>query len=248
MKVIKATWENRNLGRDAYEVMLDRKDLKDFDVTLKAIHAQNFTGAYVVVKMPVGDLKALHALEDEGFRFMETQFHVADYFEPQETFNEISALPENAKRIVVPKEKKEWERIIAKITPEMFDTDRISLDPLLGKEVACKRYQNWCRDLFDNPNSWMWVMKVNEKEVSFGLNVRDKEKQIDDGILGGVFAEFKNEGYGVFQSFSKEKSKVKVKTVISSNNQPMLRIYQHYGKIITKELYVLRKIYEGSKK
>lgn len=244
MKIIKETWENRNLGRDAYEITLNRKDLKDFDTTLKEIRAQDFAGAYVVVKMPVGDLKALHALEDDGFRFIETQFHIADYFEPKETPDETADLMKNAERITIPKEKAEWERVISKITPDMFDTDRISLDPFLGKEMACKRYQNWCRDLFENPNSWMWVMRVDGKEVSFGLNVRDEEKQTDDGILGGVFAEFKNEGYGIFQSCDKEKTDAKVKTAVSSNNPAMLRIYQHFGKIITKELYVLRKIYE----
>lgn len=244
MKIIKATWENRNLGCDAYEITLDRKDLKNFDAVLDEIHTQDFAGAYVTLKMPVGDLKALHALEDDGFRFMETQFHTADYFEPKETPDEAADLMKNAERTVIPKDRAEWERIISKITPDMFDTDRISLDPLLGKEMACKRYQNWCRDLFDNPNSWMWVMKVDGQEVSFGLNVRDAEKQTDDGILGGVFAEFKNEGYGIFQSCDKEKSKTKCKTVVSSNNPAMLRIYQHFGRIITKELYVLRKIYE----
>lgn len=244
MKIIKATWENRNLGRDAYEITLDRKDLKDFDTTLQEIRAQDFTGAYVVVKMPVGDLKAMHALEDDGFRFMETQFYITDYFKPKETPDERVDLMKNAERIIIPKDKKEWERVISKITPDMFDTDRISLDPLLGKEIACKRYQNWCRDLFNNPNSWMWVMKVDGQEVSFGLNIRDEEKQMDDGILGGVFAEFKNEGYGIFQACDKAESKTKVKTAVSSNNPPMLRIYQHFGKIITKELYVLRKVFE----
>lgn len=248
MKIIKATWENRNLGRDAYEITLDRKDLKDFDATLKEIHAQNFVGAYVVVKMPVGDLKALHALEDDGFRFVETQFHIADYFEPKEMPDETAGLMKNAERVTVPKDRTEWERVISKITPDMFDTDRISLDPLLGKEIACKRYQNWCRDLFENPHSWMWVMKVDGQEVSFGLNIRDEEKQTDDGILGGVFAEFKNEGYGVSLSCdNNKKNKVKGKTVISSNNLAMLRIYQHFGRIITKELYVLRKNYEEEK-
>ena len=246
MKIIKATWENRNLGCDAYEITLDRKDLKNFDAVLDEIHTQDFAGAYVTLKMPVGDLKALHALEDDGFRFMETQFHIADYFEPKETPDEAADLMKNAERIVIPKDRAEWERIISKITPDMFDTDRISLDPLLGKEMACKRYQNWCRDLFDNPNSWMWVMKVDGQEVSFGLNVRDAEKQTDDGILGGVFAKFKNIGYGIFQSGELNR-KTKGKTIVSSNNTAMLRIYQHFGKIITKEMYVLRKIYEERK-
>ena len=38
------------------------------------------------------------------------------------------------------------------------------------------------------------------------------------------------------------------KTVVSSNNYSMLRIYQNYGRIIYKELYVLRKVYSKEDK
>ena len=114
MKIIKATWENRNLGRNAYEITLNRKDLKDFDTTLKEIRAQDFAGAYVVVKMPVGDLKTLHALEDDGFRFVETQFCLADYFEPKETSEQTADLMKNAERVILPKNKNEWEMTYAK--------------------------------------------------------------------------------------------------------------------------------------
>ena len=57
-----------------YEILLDEADLKCFDEVLRWLRGQNFKESYVVVKLPVGDLKALHALEDEGFRFLETQF------------------------------------------------------------------------------------------------------------------------------------------------------------------------------
>ena len=74
MKIIKATWENRNLGCDAYEIKIEWKDFKNFQEVIDELKRQDFSGAYVTVKMPVGNLKTLHALEDAGFRFMETQF------------------------------------------------------------------------------------------------------------------------------------------------------------------------------
>ena len=248
MKIVKAEWERRNLGCDAYEITLDRKDLRDTRGVMDTLRAQNFGQAYVVVKMPVGNLEMLHALEDDGFRFMETQFHVIDHFTPRETPEQIRAWQQNAHREIVPKKKECWEQVISRITPGMFDTDRVSLDPVLGKEVACLRYQNWCRDLFDNPHAWMWVLKVDGEEVSFGVNVRDEERQVDDGILGGVFERFKGMGYGMFQAFDVDASSTKTKTTISSNNLAMLRIFQDYGRIIYKEMYVLRKIFTARKK
>lgn len=243
MKIIQATWEKRNFGCDAYEILLDKNDLQNVEASLGTIRAQNFADAYVVVKLPVGNLKLLHALEDEGFRFLETQLFLVDRFEPLEKPEQIERMMQGVERNVVPKKKDAWESIISRITPEMFDTDRVCLDPKLGKDIACLRYQNWCRDLFDNPNSWMWVLSVNNEEVSFGINVRDEKKGFENGILGGVFAPYKGLGYGVFQILDASESMKKTKTVVSSNNQGMLRVYQSYGRVIYKELYALRKIY-----
>ncbi len=247
MKIVKAVWENRNLGCDAYEITLDRRDLRDFKGAMDTIHAQRFEDAYVVVKLPVGNLEILHALEDDGFRFIETQLYMVDHFTPMEEPAEVQEWLHTTRREIVPKQKKSWERVINRITPGMFDTDRFSLDPAFGKEVACLRYQNWCRDLFDDPHSWMWILKVDGEEVSFGVNVRDKERQIDDGILGGVFEKFQGMGYGIFQILDVEAPTARTKTVVSSNNLSMLRIYQKYGRIIYKELYVLRKIFTNNR-
>ena len=247
MKIVHATWENRNLGRDAYEITLNRADLRSLELTLEKIHAQDFSGAYVVIKMPVGDLRALHMLEDDGFRFIEMQLHLVQYFEPHED-NCVIDGARHTKWIKVAKNREDWERVIQKITPEMFEKDRISLDPLLGNEMACHRYQNWCRDLYDDPMSELQVFKVNGEEVCFELNVYDSKNSVYNKVLGGVFADFKQQGYGALPSLQERIPKIsKVKTVVSSNNLAMLRIHQFYGKIVTSGCYVLRKIYDLEK-
>lgn len=243
MKIIEATWEKRNFGCDTYEITLDRKDLHNFDAVMKELRAQNFVNAYVIIKMPVGDLKALHTLEDDGFRFMETQLSLIDHFAPLKSEAQQQTRIENVERVILPKQKEEWERVILKITPGMFDTDRISLDPKLGTEVACKRYQNWCRDLFNKSETQMSVMKVDGQEVSFGLESYDAQKNKIDSILGGVFEEFKGCGYGVLMMYGHSKDSFKVKTAVSTNNLPVLKAHQHYGRVVYKEMYVLRKIY-----
>lgn len=247
MKIVNAVWEKRNLGCDAYEISLDKKDLeRSPESLLEELRAQNFSHAYVVLKMPVGNLKILHALEDEGFRFMETQLYLRDHFAPLETPEQIQKWMQGMERVTVEKTREAWGRVIERITPGMFKTDRISLDPLWGEDVACRRYKNWCWDLFGNPNSWMWLLKVDGKEISFGVNVRDEKTGMEDGILGGVFSEYQGNGYGVFQILNTGCSKLKI--LISSNNSNILRIYQNYGMIIYKERYVLRKIYSQQNK
>lgn len=243
MKIIEATWEKRNFGCDTYEITLDRKDLHNFDAVMKELRAQNFVNAYVIIKIPVGDLGAVHALEDDGFRFLETQLYLVDHFSPVKDEAEQQEQVQNVEHVLLPKKRDEWERVILKITPGMFDTDRVSLDPKLGTEISCKRYQNWCRDLFDKPDAQMSVMKVDGQEVSFGVERYDEEKNTTDSILGGVFEEFKGCGYGTIMMYGHSKDCSKVKTAVSTNNLPVLKAHQHYGRVVYKEMYVLRKIY-----
>ena len=77
-----ASWERRNLGCDAWEIELTAADAADLDATLGALHDPSFAGCYVVVKIPVGFIRLLHALEDDGFRFVESQLRLRDVLEP----------------------------------------------------------------------------------------------------------------------------------------------------------------------
>ena len=110
MKIVEATWERRNLGRDAWEVTLGREDVADVGKTLAALRDDRFAGAYVCVKMPVGNLKMLHALEDDGFRFLETQFSLIDKFRADDMMDACETAGEQVKMQVVEKDKAAWER------------------------------------------------------------------------------------------------------------------------------------------
>ena len=240
MKIVEATWERRNFGRKVWEITLGREDMNDVEKTLATLRDDRFTGAYVCVKMPVGNLKMLHALEDDGFRFLETQFSLMDRFKADDIIDMCEKADERIEYVVVEKNEEAWERVISKVVPEMFDTDRISLDPMLGPEIACTRYRNWMRDLFKDSRSELCVMLVDGKEIAFGLYIMDGG--IRHGILGGNFPEFKNTGYGVSVIAGKRSQlNQRFRTAVSSNNPRVLRIHQNCGRIIYKDMYVLRK-------
>lgn len=243
MKITKATWEKRNFGMNVYEIFLDKKDLRNFDEVFQEIKDQGFQKAYVVIKMPVGNLKALHALEDDGYRFLETQLYLNDYFQPKDLELDIirnEIIHNNLTIEQIPKIREKWEEIIQKITPGTFDTDRVSLDPILGEEIACKRYQNWCRDLFDDLNSIMYVRKINGEIYGFHIDVIDKTGSIV-GVLGAIFPSYRTKLLSIswIDNYAGN-----VKTATSSNNPSATKIHQHNGKIIYKMRYVLRKKYD----
>lgn len=239
MKIVEATWERRNFGRDVWEVTLGREDLTDVEKTLASLRDNRFAGAYVCVKMPVGNLKMLHALEDDGFRFLETQLSLMDRFQADDVMELYDKANERITFATVEKDAAAWERVISKVIPEMFDTDRISLDPMLGPAIACKRYQNWMRDLLKDSRSVLTVMLLDGKEIAFGLDIIDGNTR--HGILGGNFPEFKGTGYGMALMSGSRESRLKLRTAVSSNNPQVLRAHQNCGRVVYKEMYVLRK-------
>lgn len=245
MKIVEATWERRNLGRDVWEITLGREDMDDAEKTIAALHDNRFAGAYVCVKMPVGNLKMLHALEDDGFRFLETQLSLMDRFKVEDVVGQCAGENERIEFKVVEKKESAWEKVISKIVPGMFNTDRISLDPMLGAEIACRRYRNWMMDLIRDPRSVLTVMLLNGKEIAFNLDI--EEGNTRHGILGGTFPEFKDTGYGMVLMAGPREKKTKVRTAVSSNNPQVLRAHQNCGRVVYKEMYVLRKLMPESR-
>jgi hypothetical protein len=243
MKIIHATWEKRNLGCDAWEVILEKKDMTDVSGVIEALHNPQYAGAYVCLKLPVGNLKMVHALEDDGWRFLEVQHSLIDHFTPTDVFEQREKLSERLSLKEIEKTDAEWERIIEKITSGMFDTDRISLDPAFGPEIACIRYKNWIRDLMKKDESRLMVGEIAGQDVSFSVELFDGKCW--HGVLGGVFAEYKNSGIGMFSMAGVDgnEGSSRSRTVVSSNNPAVVRAHQNCGRIIYKEMYVFRKLY-----
>lgn len=248
MKIINAVWEKRNLGCDAYEITLDNKDLKDFETTLKQIREQNFSNSYVVIKMPVGNLCALHALEDEGFRFMEVQQAIKKNLTNYTIPKQIQTRKDFLKRKEIKKDYQKWKKIVNLITPDMFTTDRIYLDPKLNTMTACNRYKNWIMDLINNKDAHLSVFYDKEKEIGFSIDILDINKKISHGVLCGVFPQFSATLYGTLLwdnllRYLQMQGFKYMETAISSNNLAVLSIYMFFDFKITQQNYVLRKIY-----
>ena len=120
------------------------------------------------------------------------------------------------------------------------------------KRTQPKRYKNWMMDLLERQDAHLYVYKRGSDLVGYGVDVLDQSKKVVYGILGGVFAQFQNEGLGCIiwdidlMTHSKNGFE-QVKTTISSNNATIMRLYMALGYTIQKQTYVLRKFYEGEK-
>ena len=243
MKIVHAIWERRNLGMDAWEIVLERSDLNAIGKVMSKLADERYAGAYVCVKVPMGNVAVIHTLEDAGFRFLEMQHLLIQSLQPAEMLSEAPTEMPCCETRQVPKVREQWEAVISQITPGMFDTDRFALDPAFGMEVSCRRYQNWCRDLYEDENTALFVTICDGRQVAFSID-RTKNGRTQ-GVLGGVFAPYKNIGLGGgWMAAGAPHEMRKRRTVVSSNNLPVLRLHQCCGMTIFNEFYVLRKIYE----
>ena len=238
MKMIDAVWEKRNLGVDVTEIQAEPTDSAEELVrVLSGVHVP-----YSVVKIPANCPALLLAAQDCGYKVIETGMTIEG----------------NIKRVATPKlfsrflpfveireaDSETLEKIFAEVSAgEIFATDRIALDPAFSKELAGRRYYNWCLDVMKQ-GAMMEAACYKGQPVAFNLSILKQERGLSDGLIGGVFSEAKNMGLGFLvvelemDLCRKLGGKICLGRV-SSNNAAILRLHMQYGFEIRDIQYVL---------
>lgn len=247
MKIIETYWEKRNLNCDSYEINIEKEDLNDIKNLISNIQNNMILkNSYVVIKVPIANLELVHNLEEIGFRFMETQFEMQKNIKKYETPNLIKRLNSTVTTIIEKRNKENWEKIIQKMSQDMYSTDRIYLDPKLPQETSQKRYSNWILDLVENQNSQLQAYYKEDNLIGFGVATLESNTKTVNDLLKGVLKEYQDCGYGylIFDASCKKFQELgyeKIITHISSNNMPIIKLYQTFDYKITKVNYVLRR-------
>lgn len=239
MKTLDCPWEINNIGKTTVEVTIESSDT----FNEKIIDGVIGNSEYVVVKVPVNKADFNIGLTKMGFIFIETQFQVS---KSNKSFNYndrlINMLSEDLSFRTI-EDTDSLEKVLAKITPDMFSTDRVYIDPMLGADYSCIRYKNWIRSSFSS-ESVMYELEQKNKAIGFSL-LKKQSGNSFDYILGGMYEEYKNSGYGLLTPASPflycHLNKIdcnKVETHISSNNLPVVKLYNYLGYSINGLSYV----------
>ena len=241
MRIIDCEWELKNIGKKTCEVLIDKNDIVDDNL----LHVLDSEYEYQVVKVDPDNIAANIKLGDNGFHLVETQidlelkyqeFNFNDslikYIEPDISFKDIN-------------EREGFEGILNRVTPEMFITDRIALDPYFGLDYSYMRYCNWMKTAFDNQTAQFLSLQYKGEGVGFSMY------RIKDGIwhgdLGGIFP---SAGVGlglmlVSGGFIYIKQRglniKKIVTSISSNNASVIQPYNYCHFSFKKFKYVFVK-------
>lgn len=229
MRTIDAFWDTRSLGVKTAELDFDAEDGID-----EVRAALSFAGEYVYVaaKVQSGNMVVLGALQDAGFRFVECSIELTIDLKSFE-------LPRMAKRfdehITIQKaDDASKERIYQHIRDGIFDTDRIALDPEFSKEIAEQRYVNWIEDELARGGELYHVFYKGDEAGFFSYKETIKGVEAFP-FLAGLYNEFRTSGIGLNVAvgteaqFARDRGCKRIRTYVSSNNLPILRIHEILG-------------------
>ena len=237
MKVVNCFWEERNIGRKTVEVSIEKED--HFVRNLLEQQIQDYE--YAVVKVPMNMPSFNIGLSDMGFTCIESQMNVGISMEDFDFAKVVHLYDEVSYKVVDNQE--DFVSVLSCIEPGMFSTDRISLDPQFGEQVASQRYINWLTTEYERKKSQLVKVIFQNEHVGFML-IRIDGKTIDL-ILNGLYKQYQGKGLGLLtpaspMMFAKKKTLniTEEVTSISSNNIPVVKLYNRLHFQLRSQTYV----------
>lgn len=242
MDIVNCFWEEKNLGVKTVEITISPNDSFDEEGIVKIENEYD----YVVIKVPMNHSDYNFGLTKLGYTLIETQLGISKTYNTFD-FNDrfIKRLIPHISESVIDSEE-DFEEVVSKITPNMFTTDRIYLDKYFSSDSSCNRYQNWMRTEFQ-ANTGI-IKKINYKDINVGYTLSREEDGVIRALLGGIFKDYQSLGIGIltpaFHFITAKNCNrpfEKMVTSISSNNFPVLELYNYLGFRIYQMTYVFIK-------
>ena len=239
MDIVNCFWEERNLGVKTVEISISPKDFFNEEDIVKIEDEYE----YVVIKVPMNHPKYNFGLTKLGYTLIETQLGISKTYKTFD-FNDrfIKRLITQISESVIDSEE-DLEEILSKITPDMFTTDRIYLDDHFSSDSSCNRYKNWMRTEFQ-VNTGI-IKKMYYKDINVGFTLSREKDGVIKALLGGIFKDYQSLGLGILTpafhfitANNSNKPFEKMVTSISSNNFPVIELYNYLGFKLYQMTYV----------
>lgn len=244
MEIINAFWEKRNLGVDAVSFQIGRNDTAEEVIPQIEFDQREYQSA--IVDSTKTDI--VLELQNHGFRFIECSLELS-------ASSDEAIIPDNLKRFQKsmgyrPASHDEIKLIKSIIeSGDIFKTDKISLDPYFGTKKAGIRYSFWIDDLI-KAGKTLSVITFDDEPIAF--DVAGYSEGVVEHYLGGMLPGKKGKMLGATISvpsilYWKQHGAKQFKTVVSSNNHPILKVHQSFGFKIVNCKYILIRHIENNK-
>jgi hypothetical protein len=238
MIIVDAYWEIRNLGKKTIEIEIEKED--SF-VDIQYFFSNNFF-EYGVVKIPPSRVDLIFPIQNFGFKFAEILSFAKIKIEVLPPLGKI----EN--RILkdltyVNMSKSEIDELFFMLSMNLFETDRIAIDPLFGPKISNHRYKGLITDEI-NKGATLYSVKFKLNNIGFFLIRENGNKSYSN--LAGIYRGFQNKGFGVFLNYfeiieSSKRGLKELHTSYSSNNIGAQGVHQRLGFEITKSVSIFTK-------
>ena len=233
-------WEHENLGGNTIEIVVDQSEQINPSTIQDIVNHHS----YVVVKVPMNRPDINFILSDLGFTCIEVQHHLEKELRSFD-FTNIAHL---TKDIIFEEvsDQRSLESTLLHITPGMFSTDRVSLDPKYGLEFGCRRYKNWIRATYLSEDTKLILIRYKGEEIGFML-LKICNHNLHN-VLNGLYKPFQGRGLGLMMTASPayyadslHLPVSKITTAISSNNIPVVKLYNRLQFTLAHQQYVFVK-------
>ena len=240
MKIVDCIWELKNLDKRTVEISVGKEDTFSRDIILQSI--SNYE--YAVVKVPM-DMPTFNiGLSEMGFVCIETQMNVGINLHDFD-FSKVAHLYSDTSYELINNDN-DFTSVVSNLRPGMFSTDRISLDPQFGEDIACRRYINWLTSEYESKRSQL--IKVINKNEHIGFMLIKTDGDTIDLILNGLYKQYQGKGLGILTPASPmmyiKKNSLNITkevTSISSNNIPVVKLYNRLNFQLLQQTYVFVK-------
>lgn len=240
MRVIDCHWEQKNIGKKTVEITIETTDHYDCSLIERQTHGYE----YVVVKVPMNMPAFNLGLSMLGYTCIETQMNVGvDY--SNFDFSKVVHLYDDTSYEFVDTIH-DFNAVVSHILPGMFSTDRISIDPEFGEVIGCQRYINWLTTEYKSKRSQL--IKVLYKNENVGFMLIRLDDDTVDLLLNGLYKEYQGKGLGFLTPASPmmyvKKKGLQIEketTSISSNNIPVVKLYNRLQFQLLSQTYVFIK-------
>lgn len=239
LKIIDAVWEVRNLGVRTFEIGIDTDDKPDeFISAEKDVLTKG--AEYIIVKTPVNMPEFIWGLPKLGYTFAEMGFFISlnkkEYIVPPF----IERLDRGINVTYITSEA-DIEDILSKYKGNIFDTDRISIDPFFSKGLSARRYLFWTKDMF-NQGCKLFNVVIKDKDIGFYI-IKPIDEKTAYPVLAGLYPEYKQKGLGALLikrciETVWELGFDKIDTSVVSNNINIIKVNLAFGFKVDNFKYV----------
>lgn len=225
MKIIDCPWELANLDCRVAEMSVAADEVID-KAQIEELESKY---DYLVLKVPSGAMVQNIAAAEMGFVLAETQMEMAKH-KRDWNFDNDPLTKRLMEQLTVEQitTEQELDELMSLITDDMFNTDRIYLDPEFGPKYSSRRYKNWTRTEWHR-GTMLYKHFFRGKYVGYSLAKKQGDELVC--LLAGCFEQYQKTGIGLWIPLVPElypnMDYTRYSTHISANNIPVWRMYNH---------------------